>query len=499
MTGRSGGPGSAPMQRPDDPDVLIDRVRALRATGDLAGAFRALSRLRQVAPHAPAAYLEAAPLLVAAMVDPAGYFTVGERFAKRAVVLAPGDVTAWHTLIDTYRRYDATFLRRCISALGCLAPLDSERILLAARRLAELGDDRTSRRVVTRALLIDPTSLQAVLDLSGAADSRRRRLLETALRHTVRAETRALGPAVAARLVLAGFAHADGRHAEAYGLASQSNALRLRVVGANAGSFVDRARKVVAAGTAIEAAVPPVPRGLILLGGLPRSGTTLAERRIARATGAFALGETGLLELAFNRIAGRQFSSTAFADRLERALASVTETPWVIEKMPMALVYRGLAERLFARTRVVLTVRPFLANFLSGHFIDYADRLPFFAEIGVFAQVYRYYLELIREAAEARPPSEVAILPLERLAADPDAVTDRLVQRLGLDRRAADPDAQAIVRTASLRSVRETVARGRPDQYAPYDGLLDPTARALVAAVEADRERLLVTCRAHVL
>lgn len=484
------------IERPAGPEAWSRRIGDLRSTGDLRGAFRALARLRVIDRHAPAAYLAAAPLLTAVMVDPAAYFTLGERTAKRAVVLTPGDSVAWMTLIGLYRGYEPDFLRRAVTALGCLAPADPGPALLVAGRLAELGDDRSSRRLAERALLIDPASLQAVADQSEAAPPKRSRLLGTIARHTAQAETRSLGPAVAARLVVARLAHACGGHETAWRAVREANALRWRVVASNASSFVSRAEGVVAACARLPAARARARQHLILLAGLPRSGTTLAERRIASATTAFALGETGLLELAFNRIAGGQLTPDRAAGRLDRAIRSVTEARWVIEKMPLALVYRGLAERLFADTKLVLTVRPFLANFLSGHFIDYADRMPFFADLETFAGVYRFYLTQLRATVAVRPPSEVGVVPLERLAADPGGTTDRLVERLGLDRR-SDGEAPAIVRTASLRSVRTGVARDHPDQYAPYEPLFDPAARRLVETVEAERVALLASLGAH--
>jgi tetratricopeptide (TPR) repeat protein len=243
----------------------------------------------------------------------------------------------------------------------------------------------------------------------------------------------------------------------------------------------------------------PVP---IFIVGLPRSGSTLVERVLARHPQVNSLGETRYLEWALAKVAGQPNATTnpkllelaARADPLEirRAyLESVSfridRRPFIIDKLPENFLYLKFIVEAFPEAILVHTQRRAMdscfAMFKQSYF-RFAYRLR---------DLERYYVAHRQLSLHWQQVLGGCLIPVdyESLIADQEATVRQLLISCGLEFEPACLDFErhaGPVATASSAQVREKIHSRSVGRWRYFERHLSSLAKGLEAAgIGSDR------------
>lgn len=219
--------------------------------------------------------------------------------------------------------------------------------------------------------------------------------------------------------------------------------------------------------------------------GMPRSGTTLVEQ-IVSSHPSVAAGE----ELFFwsNRAAQRGVAeATALTPAAGRQLAAEyisllrrigPSTARVTDKQTFNFQQLGLIHLLLPNARIIHCRRDPIDTCLSMYFTLFKGRMPFISDKGDLAFAYQQYSRITEHWQSVLPADCFLEVDYEKLVADREAVTRRLIDFCGLDwhKDCLRPERnERTVTTASLWQARQpvfttSVARWR--RYAPWLGEL---------------------------
>ena len=432
------------------------------------------------------------------------YFSAVDTACRRALVLNPGSDEAWFEQIKTYRGYHSESLIRWLARLRCITPNNPNVALMSIATLFDVGEVEAGRTVARDALQTQNDILEIALHLSlnfAPGDASLLNAVATAVEKnsSMSLDQRAKGTLIAARL-----AHQAGDIPKAFQALSQS-IVHGRLVHGNRVN-ADGLRQILIQQSADAMTLEITPRagnrvGMVMVSGLPRSGTTLMESRLARHADVRALGETYLVEASYTilrsnlvqrRAATRQMASVLLGQD-NRPPPGRTEIRWFSEMMPMIVAYDGVARSLLDEVRTIIVVRPFLSTWISGNLMGLGAKHPYFLDPHQLYRIYDLHLDLAEDLFSRVDASKAIMVTLEGLSEDPDGVAEAVQARLDLPKREGpdDPNGTGIVRTLSQGRVRDTVSRAVSDQYLPYRGLLDPETLAVVERADTRRARFL--------
>lgn len=293
-----------------------------------------------------------------------------------------------------------------------------------------------------------------------------------------------------------------GRYREAWEWAQRANALRARSARFDRAGW-ERFEAAVYATFAPGFFATPAPtaEAPVFIVGMPRSGTTLLERRLGRHSALAAAGELDLIERLGVELAGgegypqalRRTPPQAYVraarewrTRLPAALAGEAA---IIDKNPLNFLHLGLIVRVFPRARILHCRRAPLDTALSIWMQDFAHpRNDYAYRAEDLAWVYALCGRLMAHW-ERILPAPVCTVDYERLVAAPENELRRIVAWLGLPWEGSILDdagaADGTIATASLWQARQPVYRhalGRARHYQPWiTPLREALARAGVA------------------
>ncbi len=324
-------------------------------------------------------------------------------------------------------------------------------------------------------------------------------------------ETALAGPSLAAeaqvqlRFSLADLLDEAGDYDAAWSMANDANALRRQSLpeGVPARDLVELEQAVAATRVAFSAdqmaglarASVTSSRPVFVVG-MPRSGKSLAEQILCSHPGIHGAGELTEIGEASAMLAqqtggwpaGVQRVTTAMLDQqAERYLARLCERAGdvarVTDTMPFNFVHIGLIELMFPQARVIHCVRHPLDLALRCWLKNFAGRsLAFTFELESMAVYFSHYQTLM---AHWRQVSGVPIfeLPYERLVAEPERLTRRLVEFVGLDwdprcLRFYEP---GVATSAADTPLREPLSRREVGAWRHYQRWLEPYADTLDA------------------
>jgi tetratricopeptide (TPR) repeat protein len=244
------------------------------------------------------------------------------------------------------------------------------------------------------------------------------------------------------------------------------------------------------------------PAEPIFIVGLPRSGTTLAERilgshsrvRSAGELNHFALclveavrGRTGAAPLPRRELVARS-AALDFAALGRDYIARVEQGGFAgvrfIDKMPLNYLYCGLIRRALPQARIVHLVRHPLASCYAMYKTLFEAGYPFSYDLDEIGRYYLGYRRLMQHW-QATMPGVIHELAYERLVADQVGETRRLLAFCGLDFEEAcvefhrNTDAST---TASAAQVRRPLYDSSVAQWRHYAAQLDGLQRQLAAA-----------------
>jgi len=200
--------------------------------------------------------------------------------------------------------------------------------------------------------------------------------------------------------------------------------------------FMARAASA-AVGAAVGAAV--ADREPLFIVGMYRSGTTLAEQILSSHPDIAAGGELtvwGPMDLELDAATGEldpdrmQAAAAKYLSALQRIGPSAHR---VTDKLPVNFLRLGAIHALFPNARIIHCQRDAIDTCLSIYANHFNARVPFAARKGDLTFYYQQYRRMMDHWRTVLPPTILLDLHYERLIADRDAETRRLIAFTGLD------------------------------------------------------------------
>ncbi|MBP0481922.1 tetratricopeptide repeat-containing sulfotransferase family protein [Sagittula salina] len=478
-----------------DPRPPAAEVRRLEAALNAGQPEVALSMARALGTRLPRAALpwRAQALALAQL----GRLSEARDAYTEALTRAPDHMALYAELARVL--YDMGALDELAAPAGAAAearPDDPQAIRLAAVAAHVRGDRDTARRLFARLVKLQPTNgaaHRALSELTHYSDRKDPHIARMQRLAKSGSKGERLTPFEELELHFAlGKAMADLRRPqEAFRHYAQGNALKKSSYGLSVDRYQTEAARLrerlalPEPGTKIDAACDtPVP---ILVVGLPRSGTTLAETLLSAHPQVGSAGECTYLRahllsaVMTGTPAPQDFA--ALRDGYRRALAQASGAPFVIDKMPLNFTLLPLVQALLPEARVVALQRDPMA-------LGWSLFRQCFPKGG---NGFAYDLNDIAEAqalfAEVLALQEAEGLPLHRLSyaaltEDPEATLRAALDFIGLpwDEACRLPaPRKGVVATASSMQVRGGIYRGADEDWRAYADHLAPLKERLGA------------------
>ena len=247
------------------------------------------------------------------------------------------------------------------------------------------------------------------------------------------------------------------------------------------------------------AATTPVP---IFIVGMPRTGTTLLERILARTGGVTDAGELDDLPLQLRWLADRFSRSFADADLFLAARAVADPAllrrrylahaawrgdgrPWFTDKLPMNFLNIGFIAEALPEAPILHMVRNPMDTCFSNLKELFAEAYPYSYAFDTLAAHYGRYRRLMSHWHRCFP-GRILDVPYEGLVSDTAAWTERIRAHCGIDavtgQQRADANdvgagaraAGGVVTTASTVQVREPIHTRSIQAWRRYAAPLEP-------------------------
>jgi Flp pilus assembly protein TadD len=243
----------------------------------------------------------------------------------------------------------------------------------------------------------------------------------------------------------------------------------------------------------------------IFIVGLPRSGSTLVEQILASHSSIEGTAElpiiprmTKALSAAHKDAPPERYPETVAAlspDQLRQlgerylALAKIHRKlgkPFFLDKMPNNFFHAGFIHLILPNAKIVDVRRHPLACGVSCFTHHFAFGQPFLYDLADIGYYYADYADLMAHF-DAVLPGRVHRVFYERLIADPEGETRRLLDHCGLpfeDNCLRFHDTERPVRTASAQQVRQPMFRDGLEHWRVYERWLGPLKAALGPALD---------------
>lgn len=230
--------------------------------------------------------------------------------------------------------------------------------------------------------------------------------------------------------------------------------------------------------------------------GMPRTGTTLAERILASHSQVFAAGELNNFANQMIRQVGRRdvgklemVAASAALDfgKLGQAYVDSTRpqtghTPHFIDKMPLNFLYAGLIKLALPGAKIVHLQRHPLDTCYAVYKTLFQDAYPFSYELEELGRYYVAYAQLMQHWQAGLGHSLYA-LSYEMLVSDTEPVARGMLQYCELEWEASCLDFhlnKAASSTASASQVRQPVYTSSVGKWKHYQKQLEPLTRVLL-------------------
>jgi Flp pilus assembly protein TadD len=221
----------------------------------------------------------------------------------------------------------------------------------------------------------------------------------------------------------------------------------------------------------------------VLIIGMWRSGTTLAEQILASHPAVYGAGELGFWTAA----AARYGQGSPLAELADQYLAlldglSPPAAERVVDKMPANFLHLGLIHAALPQARIIHMRRDPLDTCLSIYFQDFTHGHPYAHDLADIAHYYRQYLRLMEHWRSTVSAGAMLEVPYEDLVESQEACSRRMLDFIGLpwDPRCLDfHRTPRTVTTFSKWQVRQPINRSslrRWRNYASYIAPLLPLA-----------------------
>jgi tetratricopeptide (TPR) repeat protein len=223
----------------------------------------------------------------------------------------------------------------------------------------------------------------------------------------------------------------------------------------------------------------------VLIIGMPRSGTSLAEQILASHPAVFGGGELRFWEGAFGVLEAERARGAHAAevlpqiahDYLERVRALSATALRVIDKLPANFLYLGLFHAAFPRARIIHMQRHPLDTCLSIYSQDFFRMGTYANDLDELAHYYTQYVRVMCHWRTVLPAAALLEVSYEELIADQEGWTRRMLDFLGLpwDPRCLDfHRTDRVVLTASRWQVRQKISSASVGRWRKYEKHLGP-------------------------
>jgi tetratricopeptide (TPR) repeat protein len=230
----------------------------------------------------------------------------------------------------------------------------------------------------------------------------------------------------------------------------------------------------------------------VLIVGMLRSGTSLAEQILASHPQAFGAGELIYWNRAARggpavepgaagdaRLAGL---ATNYLQRLDELAPGALR---VLDKMPANFQHLGLIHRALPNARFIHMRRNPIDTCLSIYFQHFEATHSYANELGDLAHAYGEYLRLMRHWRQLLPSDRLLEVRYEELVDDPKGCSRRMLEFIGLDwdpRCLSFERTERIVITASKWQVRQKINRQSVERWRHYQAQVGPLLALLESA-----------------
>jgi tetratricopeptide (TPR) repeat protein len=229
----------------------------------------------------------------------------------------------------------------------------------------------------------------------------------------------------------------------------------------------------------------------VFIVGMLRSGTTLAEQILASHPQVFGAGELTFFgaetatafanaaaarsRLDFTEVELRRLAA-GYLDLLQRLSSG---TARVIDKFPTNFFLLGLIRAVLPRARIIHMQRDPRDTCLSIYFQQFEAANTYANDLQDLAHYHREYQRLMRHWCDTLPTDALLHVPYERLVAQPEAWSRRMLEFVGLpwDARCLDfSRTERTVVTASRWQVRQVMSTSSVGRWRNYRQHLGPLA-----------------------
>jgi Flp pilus assembly protein TadD len=230
----------------------------------------------------------------------------------------------------------------------------------------------------------------------------------------------------------------------------------------------------------------------IFVVGMPRSGTSLTEQILASHPAVAGAGE-----LPFWNDAVRRHEECAHQSLLDEPLRKqladeylntlqqhCPDANFVVDKMPRNADYLGVIYSAFPNARIIYMRRDPLDTCLSCYFQHFSTTLNYTFDLSDLRSYYSEHARLISHWRKVLPPGTMLDVPYEKLVADPEQWTRKMLAFLGLEwdeRCLKFNETRRPVVTSSYWQVRQRIYGDSVQRWRNYSKFLGPL-RKLKAA-----------------
>jgi tetratricopeptide (TPR) repeat protein len=466
---------------PDLAEVHSNLAKLLLDAGRVEESISSARRALQLAPRLAAAHQNLADALLNVNVEQAVLHY------RAALETGPADAQLHTSLGIALRLLGRTAeaeasLRRALE----LVPDHAPAIATLAEARADRGDFEAAEPLFRRALSLQPDLADAWIGLS-----RLRRFTPADigwLQHAEALAARSNRPReVAALLYAIGKYHDDlGHYDDAFDSYRRANEVSRRIARPYDRVQVERQTDALIAAHDRIVPIDAAASGecALLIVGMPRSGTSLAEQILASHPLVRGAGELTFWHSAAASLAGargddesvRRFGAD-YVRLLERIAVGASR---VVDKMPTNFLELGLIGRALSGFRVIHMQRDPIDTCLSIYFQDFRSTFAYANDLDDLAHFYSEYARLMSHWRRVLPPGVLLEVPYEALVNDQEGWTRRMLAFAGLpwDARCLEfHQTERSVVTASKWQVRQTLNRSSVARWRRYETHIGPLLR----------------------
>jgi tetratricopeptide (TPR) repeat protein len=222
----------------------------------------------------------------------------------------------------------------------------------------------------------------------------------------------------------------------------------------------------------------------IIIIGMPRSGTSLAEQILASHPAVFGAGEVTFWNSAYQAYRDSENDGTTTAvlagkageyAQLLGAISGGAER--VVDKLPANFLYAGMIHAAFPNARIIHMQRHPIDTCLSIYFQNFFNIGPYANDLNTLAQYYRQYTRIMSHWRTVIPASALLEVPYEGLLDDQEGWTRRMLEFSGLtwDPTCLEFDrTERVVITASKWQVRQKIHKASAGRWRNYEKFVGP-------------------------